>query len=1046
MEGPSVLRVVQYNCRRSAAALQNLTVRLRYPEILCIQEPPFTKIGLARSSNDPLGTPVYGLPTLSDYASLLPPHASVDKPPHVCFYIALSLPLSSYSLLSPLSQDIDIISLHFKSADFTFVLTNVYNPARSESPNTHVQHRLDDETLYPHDPWIVLGDFNRHHQKWSCREITTAEQSPGQVLLTWFEEAGLEVITPHKPTRKASRPGDRDSTIDLCAVSGHLTDLCLSDDCIFEWNDDLSDHTAISWKIPLTRPVKEPKPPTHCEPDSSQKDAWLKALKEPLTKAFTHPTTHSINLDEQVQLITSAFQTANQSVYHVPTHKEHTLVTPKWWDASCRAHQRALTEATGLERTRIQQMTRKVHRSAKAQYFSNLVENCNPDTIWRFAKWNQGVRRTPVATLQKEGVTAVSNKDKADLFKEHYFGAPQTVYTPPTTTYPPESLHIALTREEVSSALKSTNSTSAPGLSGITFKTLKWVYPHYQDQFLHLFQQCLALGHQPKTWRSARIFMLRKTNKPDPTKLNAYRPITLEEAMAKWLERIVSNRLQYFCNTGWLPKSQYGGRQLSGVYDAALSLVEEVHQAWQKKQVVSALACDVSGFFPSVSHALLLHVLRSKGCPTPLTSWIASFLSSRSVAISFDGFTAPVVNIANHGIPQGSPISPILAEICASGIFAERLPRHCTLRAYVDDHLITAVGPDTATTCFLLQEAYEVLDSYFSQRGLALDADKTELIHFTRQHKISERDRARSITLSPTLQIKPKSPLRWLGIYFDTRLLFNDHVRIQRNRASSAFHALRILSNTQKGLSAIHMRRIYIACVRPLLTWGAPIWYTGHRDISRVRMLEGVQSKAVRHILGAFRSSPTWATHHLASILPLHIYLDKQKDLAAARLLTLGYKGLRRTDQTPRRKYTALRDWFGRLPNGTCESLPSTRPPPWRSLETSGFSFNVHAASSSSVEQQRNTKHTIQSQIREFAHDPSVLIVFTTGVRVGNEMDHLRSATGMSLFKGGNNSSFYWPTGTFVTELDLEQLVIRQAATYLHGHAIDASITRIIWY
>jgi hypothetical protein len=53
----------------------------------------------------------------------------------------------------------------------------------------------------------------------------------------------------------------------------------------------------------------------------------------------------------------------------------------------------------------------------------------------------------------------------------------------------------------------------------------------------------MTLGHHPKLWKIFVTITLRKPGKPDYTIPKAYRPIALEETMAKVLESVLARRL-----------------------------------------------------------------------------------------------------------------------------------------------------------------------------------------------------------------------------------------------------------------------------------------------------------------------------------------------------------------------------------------------------------------------------------------------------------------------------------------------------------------------
>ena len=156
--------------------------------------------------------------------------------------------------------------------------------------------------------------------------------------------------------------------------------------------------------------------------------------------------------------------------------------------------------------------------------------------------------------------------------------------------------------------------------------------------------------------------MLKKLCKPSYSDPSAYRPIALLKTMGKVLESVIAKRISKLAEThSLLPDSQYGARPGMSTEAALLNLVEQVHAIWKRDRsyVATALSLDVSKAFDRVSHPRLLHNLRKRRIPAVIRNWIDSFLSDRRTAIRLGGFTSSEEAI-QVGIPQGSPISPIL--------------------------------------------------------------------------------------------------------------------------------------------------------------------------------------------------------------------------------------------------------------------------------------------------------------------------------------------------------------------------------------------------
>ena len=86
----------------------------------------------------------------------------------------------------------------------------------------------------------------------------------------------------------------------------------------------------------------------------------------------------------------------------------------------------------------------------------------------------------------------------------------------------------------------------------------------------------------------------------------------------------------------------------------------------------------------------------------------------------------------DHGVPQGSPVSPILAELFASLALTCVQNTPTRLMAYVDDHLLGTSSRSVETNAKRLQEGYNTLATHLATMGLSLDSAKTECMHFTR--------------------------------------------------------------------------------------------------------------------------------------------------------------------------------------------------------------------------------------------------------------------------------------------------------------------------
>src|SRR5216683_7829164 len=91
-----------------------------------------------------------------------------------------------------------------------------------------------------------------------------------------------------------------------------------------------------------------------------------------------------------------------------------------------------------------------------------------------------------------------------------------------------------------------------------------------------------------------------------------------------------------------------------------------------------------------------------------------------------------------NGMPQGSPLSPILSALyTASLLELAETWKHWDLTLYVDDGAILAISATaaTATEFKLAIASNEISLKWLSDNGLSADPAKTKLMTFTKGHQ-----------------------------------------------------------------------------------------------------------------------------------------------------------------------------------------------------------------------------------------------------------------------------------------------------------------------
>src|SRR5436189_133786 len=123
------------------------------------------------------------------------------------------------------------------------------------------------------------------------------------------------------------------------------------------------------------------------------------------------------------------------------------------------------------------------------------------------------------------------------------------------------------------------------------------------------------------------------------------------------------------------------------------------------------------------------------------------------------------------------------------------------------------------------------------------------------------------------MQIEPKSLVRWLSIWLNSKLNFKEHVEKKIADATRVFHQITRLSNTEKGLSFQAMRQLYIACIVSIADFGIPIWWNNQKFL--LDKFQKLQNLALRKIFEAFKTFPIMTMELEAAIPPFKIRFQK---------------------------------------------------------------------------------------------------------------------------------------------------------------------------
>jgi len=273
----------------------------------------------------------------------------------------------------------------------------------------------------------------------------------------------------------------------------------------------------------------------------------------------------------------------------------------------------------------------------------------------------------------------------------------------------------------------------------------------------------------------------------------------------------------------------------------------------------------------------LLPLLRRKGVSPYLVHWIGSFLRARTCRLMFQGsprLFAPV----SVGVPQGSPISPLLFVIYVSSLHLE-IPRSLII-SYIDDFAVTVASPAYRTNVRLLQTSISALKRKASPINISFSLPTTEQIHW-RTIRSNEPPCSLPVQLEDEL-FYPQSHLKWLGFIFIPAFDPRSHFSGRLTLANAAIATIRHLSPPGMGLPPYHCLSLAPSLLAPILLYPSAVW---NPCLSIMGPMSVFWRRVCRWITNCFSSTNITYLHREACLPPLPVLVHPQSRLAGLRLI-----------------------------------------------------------------------------------------------------------------------------------------------------------------
>jgi len=157
------------------------------------------------------------------------------------------------------------------------------------------------------------------------------------------------------------------------------------------------------------------------------------------------------------------------------------------------------------------------------------------------------------------------------------------------------------------------------------------------------------------------------------------------------------------------------------------------------------------------------------------------------------------------------------------------------------------------------------ISSWAKDNKIRFNEQKSKALLLTRRKRKERNELEIYLNYKPLMQV---NSLKYLGIIFDSKLTFRDHIITMTDKCSKLIFALSKSAKLNWGLNYAALRTIHTGGIIPLLLYGAPVWINAINKASYKLKITRVQRLINIRLARAYRTVSNEALCILTGLTP----------------------------------------------------------------------------------------------------------------------------------------------------------------------------------